>query len=128
LDVVQVCVICAKDHATDQCPSLPGLKFVFREEEEETKPLYLMAQCRQWQAQPPSTLHDPYSFFSGKYNQQKNDGNTWQGQPFTNPTWKSQQYPSANPTWPNQPAANPIWQNQLAANSTWPNSQYLISS
>jgi hypothetical protein len=26
LDVVQVCAICAKDHTTDQCPSLPGLK------------------------------------------------------------------------------------------------------
>jgi hypothetical protein len=47
LDVVQVCAICAKDHAMEQCPSLLGLKYVFREEEEETKPLYLMAQRRQ---------------------------------------------------------------------------------
>jgi hypothetical protein len=43
LDVVRVCAICAKDHATEQCPSLPGLKVVFKEEEEETKPVYLMA-------------------------------------------------------------------------------------
>jgi hypothetical protein len=36
LDVVRVCAICAKDHATEQCPSLLGLKVVFREAEEET--------------------------------------------------------------------------------------------
>jgi hypothetical protein len=59
LDVVRVCAICAKDHATEQCPSLPGLKVVFREAEEETKPLYLMAQRRQWQARPPNTLRTP---------------------------------------------------------------------
>jgi hypothetical protein len=64
LDVVRVCAICAKDHDTEQCPSLPGLKFVFREVEEETEPLYLMAQCRQWQTRPPNTLQDPSSFFS----------------------------------------------------------------
>jgi hypothetical protein len=34
LDVVRVCVICAKDHDTEQFPSLPGLKDVFREAEE----------------------------------------------------------------------------------------------
>jgi hypothetical protein len=31
LDVVWVCTICTKDHDTEQCPSLPGLKVVFRE-------------------------------------------------------------------------------------------------
>jgi hypothetical protein len=122
LDVVRVCAICAKDHATEQCPSLPGLKVVFKEAEEETKPVYLMAQCRQWQAHPPGTLQDPSSFFSGQYNQQQNSGNTWQGQPFANPTWQSQQYPTA--PWPNQSATNPTWPNQPAANPTWPNSQY----
>jgi protein-tyrosine-phosphatase len=43
LDVVQVCAICTKDHDTEQFPSLPRLKDVFREAKEETKPLYLMA-------------------------------------------------------------------------------------
>jgi hypothetical protein len=52
LDLVQLCAICAKDHATEQCPSLTGLKVFFREVEEETKLLYLMAQCLQWQALP----------------------------------------------------------------------------
>lgn len=59
LDAVQVCAICTKDHDTKQCPSLLGLKVVFREAEEETKPLYLMAQHRQWKNQPPNTLQDP---------------------------------------------------------------------
>jgi hypothetical protein len=93
LDVVWVCAICTKYHATEQCPSLPGLKF--KEEEEETKSLYLMAKHCQWQAHPPGTLQYPSSFFSGQYNEKKNYGNTWQGQPFANPTWKSQQYPNA---------------------------------
>jgi hypothetical protein len=128
LDVVQVCAICAKDHDTEQCPSLPGLKVVFREAEEETKSLYLMAQHRQWQNRPPNTLQDPSSFFSGQYNQQQAPGSTWQGQSFTNQNWQPQQYPPANPTWKNQPAANPAWQNQPTAISTWPNSQYPTSS
>jgi hypothetical protein len=65
LDVVRVCAIYAKDHATEKFPSLLGLKDVFREVEEETKPLYLMAQHCQWQARPPNTLHDPSSFLFG---------------------------------------------------------------
>jgi hypothetical protein len=65
LDVVQVCAICAKDHDMEQCQSLLGLKVVFRGVEEETKPLYLMAQRRQWQARHPNTLQD----FYGQYNQ-----------------------------------------------------------
>jgi hypothetical protein len=71
LDVVRVYAICAKDHAMEQFPSLPGLKLSLEKQKEETKPLYLMAQCRQWQARPPNTLQDPSSFFSGQYNQQK---------------------------------------------------------
>jgi hypothetical protein len=47
--VVQTYTICAKDHATKQCPSLLGLKVVFKEAEEEIEPVYLMAQRRKWQ-------------------------------------------------------------------------------
>jgi hypothetical protein len=46
LEIIWTCAICAKYHATEQCPSLPGLKFVFKEAEEETKPVYLMARHR----------------------------------------------------------------------------------
>jgi hypothetical protein len=69
LDVVRVCAICTKYHNTKQFPSLPGLKPFFREAEEETETLYMMAQHRQWQNWPPNTLQDPSSFFSGQYNQ-----------------------------------------------------------
>jgi hypothetical protein len=65
LDVVRVCAICAKDHARKKCPSIPWIKFVFKEVKEETKPVYLMDQCRQWQARPPSMLQDPSSLFLG---------------------------------------------------------------
>jgi hypothetical protein len=65
-------------------------------------------------------LQDPSSFFSGQYNQQHNSGNTWQGQPFANPTWKSQQYPTA--PWPNQPVANPTWPNLQYSTPFWQNS------
>jgi hypothetical protein len=36
LDAVRVCTICTKYHYMEQCPSLPRLKYVFREAEEET--------------------------------------------------------------------------------------------
>jgi hypothetical protein len=120
--------IYTKDHDIEQYPSLLGMKVVFREVEEETKPLYLMAQHRQWQTRPPNTLQNPSSLFSGKYNQHQNSGNTWQGQPFTNKNWQPQKYPPTNPTWPNHPAANLVWQNQTTTNFTWTNSQYPTSS
>jgi hypothetical protein len=58
-----------------------------------------MAQCRQWKSRSQNTFHDPSSLFPGQYNQQKNFGSTWQGQPFTNHNWQPQQYPPAIPTW-----------------------------
>ena len=44
LDMVQMCAICTKYHDTEQCPSLPRLKAVFEETEEETEPVNLMNQ------------------------------------------------------------------------------------
>lgn len=35
MDTVQTCAICTKDHLTESCPSLIGLKAVYREVEEE---------------------------------------------------------------------------------------------
>ena len=45
-DTVQVCAICTKYHSTESCPSVPGLKAVYKEAEEETKPVYLLNQHR----------------------------------------------------------------------------------
>eukprot|EP00253_Pinus_taeda_P035424 PITA_35424 len=49
LDAVQTCAICTKDHLTESCPSLPGLKAVYKEAEEEPEPAYFINQHRQWQ-------------------------------------------------------------------------------
>lgn len=61
--MVQTCAICTKDHATKNCPSLTGLKAVFKEAEEEIEPIYLLNQHRQWQAQQTGTPTNPSSFF-----------------------------------------------------------------
>jgi hypothetical protein len=71
----------------EKFPFLPRLKVIFREVKEETKPLYLMAQHRQWQNRPSITLHDPSSFFLEQYDQQQAPSNAWHGQPFTNHNW-----------------------------------------
>jgi hypothetical protein len=74
LDIVRVCAICTKDHDKKDFPSLLGLKVVFKEAEEEMKPLYLMDQRRQWQSWPQNTFQYPSSFFPGQYNQHQNLG------------------------------------------------------
>ena len=48
LDAVQVYTIFTKDHSTKSCPSLPGLKTVYKEAKKEPEPVYLLNQCRQW--------------------------------------------------------------------------------
>jgi undecaprenyl pyrophosphate synthase len=49
LNNVQVCLICELDHATDQCPSLPGVKASMKVTNEEAEAVYLITQRRQWQ-------------------------------------------------------------------------------
>jgi len=63
LDMVKTCTIYNKDHDTEQCPSLPVLKVVFKEEEEETELVCLMNQCREWQAKPTSMSQGAPQFF-----------------------------------------------------------------
>ena len=74
------------DHTIEQCPSLLGLKVVFKEPKEETDPIYLMKQRRQWQAKPIGISQDTSQFFhSSSFNQQKNLRAAWQGQsPYLN--------------------------------------------
>lgn len=75
--MVQTCAICTKDNATESYPSLPGLKAVFKEVEEETQPVYLLNQHRQWQALQIGTPTDPSSFFQpSQYNAQHYTGAT----------------------------------------------------
>lgn len=42
LDTIKVCAMCDKYHSTKCCPSLLGLKVVFKEYEEDVDPVYLM--------------------------------------------------------------------------------------
>ena len=48
LDVVQTCAICTKDHLTESCPSLPKLKAIYKEAEEEPESVYFLNQRCQW--------------------------------------------------------------------------------
>ena len=112
LDMVQTCAICTKDHATESCPSLQGLKAVYKEVEEETEPVYLLNQRSQWQPRQTGTLADPSSFFQNpQYNSQQYLGAMWQNKP-----------PFSN--WSQQPFHMPPWPNQSNQNNNWPNSSY----
>lgn len=112
LDTVQIYAICTKDHATESCPSLPGLKTVYKEVEEETELVYLINQCRQWQARPTGIPIDPSSSFQPpQCSAQQYPRTMWQNQPsFSN--------------WSQQPFPMLPWPNQLNQNKNWPNSSY----
>ena len=49
VDKVTICTICERDHETQQCPSLPGIKAALQPTEKEAKAVYLLTQRRQWQ-------------------------------------------------------------------------------
>jgi len=49
LEKVPICTICEKDHETQQCPALLGIKAALQPTEEEAEVVYLMTQRRQWQ-------------------------------------------------------------------------------
>eukprot|EP00253_Pinus_taeda_P031302 PITA_31302 len=116
LDIVQTCAICTKDHLTESCPSLPGLKAVYKEAEEEPESAYFINQRHQWQPRQSGMFSDPSSSFQPPhFNAQQQ--NMWQNQsqhPFSN--WSPQMFPTPNPWmnqsgWPNFPYPRPYWQN-----------------
>jgi len=77
LDTVQTCAICTKDHLTESCPSLPGLKAVYKEAEEEPESAYFINQRRQWQPRQSGMFSDPSSSFQPpQFNAQQQ--NMWQ--------------------------------------------------
>jgi hypothetical protein len=43
-----ICTICGKDHETQQCPSLLGIKEALQPTDEEVEAVYLLTQRRQW--------------------------------------------------------------------------------
>ena len=99
LDVIKVCAICTKDHPTEGCPSLPGLKAVYKEAEEESEVVCLLNQRWQWQSRQLGMPTDPFSSFQPpQYNAQQYSG-MWQNQP-PFPNWSQQPFPTTS--WPNQ--------------------------
>ena len=77
-------------------PSLPGLKAVYKEAEEEPESVYLINQRRQWQPRQSVMFPDPTSSFQPpQYNGQQYG--MWKNQsqpPFSN--WSPQSFPSSN--------------------------------
>jgi len=63
LDVVRTCTLCTKDHLMESYPSLPRLKEVYKEAEEEPESVYLLNQCCQWQPRKSGMFLDPTSSF-----------------------------------------------------------------
>lgn len=63
LDAVQACAIRIKDHSMESYPSLPGLKAVYKEAEEDPEPVYLLNQHCQWQPRQLGMFPDPASSF-----------------------------------------------------------------
>jgi hypothetical protein len=49
LDKNPICTICDKDHETQQCPSLRGIKVALQPTDEEVEAVYLLTQRRKWQ-------------------------------------------------------------------------------
>ena len=50
MDKIPIFTLCEKDHETQQCPSLPGIKATLQPTEEEVEAVYLPTQRRQWKA------------------------------------------------------------------------------
>jgi len=106
LDKVPICTICEKDHETQQCPSLPGIKAALQSTEEEAEAVYLMTQRRQWQPQGQN-MNSNTSF------------NRWNNHPPFQANYtplNQMQYPPFNPMTfppmqqPNPPFADPtVW-------------------
>jgi hypothetical protein len=70
LDNIEVCGICADNHATEKCPSLPGLKETYQENQDTTEQLCFVAAKRPWQPRNPGTFQDPSQQFNPYFSQQ----------------------------------------------------------
>jgi hypothetical protein len=95
LDQIKVCRICSKDHATHNCPSLPGLKSIYQKDEEPEKLCYV-SQKRPWQPKPQGMIQDQYQYFNSYW---------------TNPSMKYASQPWGMPTqqWVAPPPPNQLW-------------------
>eukprot|EP00253_Pinus_taeda_P004263 PITA_04263 len=75
--VVETCVICSENHETKDCPSIPGLKAVFQEDQNTIESLCFVAR-RPWQGQQNQGFNNSMNF------QTPPNWNPWQ-QPWSQP-------------------------------------------
>ena len=82
LNSISVCGVCAEDHTTEDYPSLPGLKSIYKG---ANKPAAQQGQTKPWQPRAPGMLPDPYSQMNNysSWDRWKNMNN----QPFVNQPW-----------------------------------------
>jgi hypothetical protein len=97
LDRKPICTICDKDHDTQNCPSLPGIKATLQPTDEEAEAVYLMTQRRQWQPRGQGMNSNmPFNHWSNysSYNQMSYP-------PFNQMQYANQMnYPSMQQTYP----------------------------
>ena len=91
-----MCKICAGLHTTEDCPSLPGLKAVYQNDNGANKAqerLCYVAPRGLWQPHQPNMMQYPYAQFQGYA--QKSQGN-WKT-PLPWQPWESQFQPQNQP-------------------------------
>ena len=73
LDNIKICDICAGSHTTKYCPSLPGLKAAYQEENQTLKQSCYVAPRRPGQPHQPGMMQDLNSQFQGYAQQSQNN-------------------------------------------------------
>jgi hypothetical protein len=132
LDMKPICTICDKDHDTQNCPSLPGIKAALQPTDEEAEAFYLMTQRRQWQPRGQGMNSNmPFNHWNNyfSYNQMSYP-------PFNQMQYANQMnYPSMQKTYPPmQQTYPPMQQNNppFVDPSTWtpwpPKQQHLYQN
>jgi len=59
------CAICADNHATKKCPSIPGLKSILQGGQLEAESLHVMGARRNWPQLSAGMVPEPPSIFFG---------------------------------------------------------------
>jgi hypothetical protein len=97
LDRKPICTICDKDHDTQNCPSLPGIKAALQPTDEEAEAVYLMTQRRQWQ--PRGQGMNSNMPFTNRWNNYS-AFNQMSYPPYNQMQYNQTNYPSMQQTYP----------------------------
>jgi hypothetical protein len=104
LDRKPICTICDKDHDTQNCPTLPGIKATLQPTDEEAEVVYLMTQRRQWQ--PRSQGMNPNMPFTNRWNNYS-AFNQMSYPPYNQMQYNQMNYPSMQKIYPPMQQNNP---------------------